>query len=156
MEKDNKWTDERVINSLRSREKDVIYETLDYLDNVFNSYSKYDEHTFAAIMNRVISLCVSPEIYEDKELFEELLNILEDGAGHQMSSSVNFEPLVELFEKEQFSDNMWHLAIILGFSYQPRYIDYLKSIVTVDRVLQKEVDDAILELEYVKKITEGQ
>ena len=155
METDNKWTDERIISSLQSREKGVICEALDCLDNVFDSYSRLDEQTFTTIMNSIISLCVSPEIYEDSDLFEKLLDTLEAGAGHQMSSCVNFDPLVGLFEKEQFSDKMWHLAIILGYSYQPKYIDYLKNIETDDSVLRKEIDDAILELEHAKKITEG-
>lgn len=155
MGRTDKWTNERIICSLQSHEKDVICEALNCLDNDFTSYRQFDEQTFVTIMDSIISLCVSPEIYEDRELFEELLNILEAGTGHQISSNINFEPLVELFEREQFSAKLWQLAIILGFSYQPKYIDYLKSIETDDSVLQKEINDAILELEHVKKITEG-
>ena len=155
MGRTDKWTNERIISSLQSHEKDVICEALNCLDNDFISYYQFDEQTFVTIMDSIISLCVSPEIYADSDLFEELLDVLEAGAGHQMSSCVNFDPLVELFEREQFSDKMWHLAIILGYSYQPKYIDYLNSITTDDSVLRKEIDDAILELEHAKKLTEG-
>ena len=155
MERTDKWKNERIISSLQSHEKDVICEALNCLDNDFISYYQFDEQTFVTIMDSIISLCVSPEIYADSDFLGELLDILEAGTGHQISSFINFEPLIGLFENEQFSAKMWHLAIILGFSYQPKYIDYLKSIETDDSVLQKEINDAILELEHVKKITEG-
>ena len=156
MGKDNKWTDERIINNLQfnEKDKDKLYETLNCLQETFVSYYKFNERDFVKIMNSVVLLCTSHEIYEDKALFEELLDTLEVGVTSQRASSVNFDPLVELFKNEQFSDNMWILTIILGFSYQPKYIDYLKNIETDDSVLQKEIEDAILELEQVKKLTE--
>ena len=141
-------TTEEIINNLRSQEKDLIYKALYCLDNIFDSYYQFNEQTFMTIMDSMISLCISPEIYEDRELFEELLGVLESSSGHNGIDKVNFDPLVELFGEKQFSDHLWRLVIILGFSLQPKYINFLESIITDDNFLKKEIADAIFELKH--------
>lgn len=134
-----------IIEGLYSEDKAVILKNVWDLVSVFDSYAKIDKSESA--MNRLIELCT---LEQDRDVLEQFLDIIEIGAVSQCAELVDFEPLVKMFAQNEYPDMMWRLVIILGFSCQPKYIDYLNSIETTDSFLLKEIKDAITELEYVK------
>lgn len=142
------------ITDLQSSDKDVLFDVTEQIINLFDSYAKIDEHEYVMLMNSIILKCTACEIQEDRETFEHLLDALERGLTrvvHQDGVNVvNFEPLIEVFSNGQFSDIFDILVIILGYSLQPKYIDYLSTIETNDSSLKKEINDAIFELKYSK------
>lgn len=142
---------EDIVEKLKSDDKEVIFEAAEILNNIFDSYYKWNEQDYIAVMNAVILKCTLPEINEDRKIFEKLLDVLEIGGGKIITDSVNYDPLIEVFNNERNFDIFDQLVIILGFSYQPKYIDYLNSIKTDSSFLQKEINDAIFELKYFKR-----
>ena len=141
---------ENYIANLNSSDKEVLFDVTEQIIDLFDSYDKIDAHEFMMLMNSIILKCTSREIQEDRETFEHLLDALERGVGRTGSNLVNFEPLIEVFNNGQFSDIFDVLVIILGFSLQPKYIDYLSAIETNDSSLKKEINDAIFELKHSK------
>ena len=141
---------ENILNKLKSNDKEMIFEAAELLLNIFDSYYEWDAQDYITVMNAVVLKCTLPEINENREIFDELLDVLEIGAGKNGISSVNFEPLIDVFNNGQHSDLFERLVIILGFSLQPKYIDYLNSIDTDDSFVKKEINDAIFELKYSK------
>lgn len=138
------------IADLQSADKDVIFDVTERIINRFDSYDKIDEHEFIMLMNAIILKCTSNIIQEDREVFEHLLDALEMGVGRSGTAQVNFEPLIEIFNNEEHTDIFDRLVIILGFSLQPKYVEYLSKINTNDSVLKKEIDEAIFELNHSK------
>lgn len=143
--------DRLLVILLNSSDKEVLFDVTEIIINTFDSYAKIEAHENAMLMNSIILKCASPEIQEDRETFEHLLEALEMGVGRRDGTDlVNFEPLIEVFSNGQFSDIFFILVIILGASHQPKYIDYLSAIETDDSSLKKEIDDAVFELKYSK------
>lgn len=140
-----------IIDGLYSENKSVILQNAWSLESVFDSYAKIEENEFVTAMNRIIELCI---LEQDRNLLEQFLDILETGTVFQCSKLIDFEPLIKLFEKSENMDILWRLVIILGFSCQPQYIDYLNHIRTDDSVLLKEIKEAIWELEYINSHSE--
>ena len=134
------------IADLQSADKDVIFDVTERIINRFDSYDKIDEHEFIMLMNAIILKCISNKIQEDRAVFEHLLDALEMGVGRSGTAQVNFEPLIEIFNNKEYTDIFDRLVIILGFSLQPKYVEYLSKINTNDSVLKKEINEAIFEL----------
>lgn len=145
---------ENFIVDFNSSDKEALFDVTEQIKNLFASYAKIDEHEYVMLMNSIVLKCTSREIQENREIFENLLDALERGLTrvvHQDGVNVvNFEPLIEVFSNGQFSDIFDILVIILGYSLQPKYIDYLSTIETNDSSLKKEINDAIFELKYSK------
>ena len=139
---------ENIINALHFWDRGVIIESIDYLQDIFDTYYlKVDETELVSVMNRLIETCVS---CGDRKMEEHIMDTLESGAGRNGIQNVNFAPLLKMFENEKYYDRLWHLVIILGGSLQPEYIDFLNGIENDDAFLLKEIDDAIYELKYSK------
>ncbi len=134
------------IADLQSVDKEVIFDVTERIINRFDSYAKIDENEFIMLMNAIILKCTSNKIQEDREVFEHLLDALEMGVGRSGTAQVNFELLIEVFNNEEYTDIFDRLVIILGFSLQPKYVEYLSKINTNDSVLKKEINEAIFEL----------
>lgn len=140
----------KILNKLKSKDKEMIFEASEQLLNIFDSYYKWNEQDYITVMNAVILICTLPEVYEDKKTFEELMDVLHMGAGKNGTELVNFDPLIDIFANGRHSELFDQLIIILGYSCQPEYIDYLNSIDTDSDFLQKEIKDAVYELTYFK------
>ena len=138
------------IAALNSENIDTVIENTYYLQDIFDTYYiKTDENEFAEVLSRLIEICVS---CGDRETEDQLLDTIEIGAGRDGTERVDFEPLVKMFAKEEYSDRLWQLVIILGFSLQPQYIDFLNGIKTDDDFLKKEIADALTELKYIDSL----
>lgn len=134
------------IAALNSGDMDTITENAWILKNIFDTYYyETDRNELATVLNRLIEICVH---CKDRETAELLLDTIELGAGRNGTECVDFKPLIGMFEEEKYSDMLWQLVIILGFSLQPDYIEFLNSIETDDDFLKKEIADAVYELKY--------
>lgn len=138
------------IAALNSGNIDTIIKNAYILQDIFDTYyHKTDKNELAAVLNRLIGICVH---CKDRGTAELLLDTVERGAGREGTERVDFKPLIGMFEEEKYSDMLWQLVIILGYSLQPDYIEFLNGIETDDDFLKKEIADAVYELNYLKNI----
>ncbi len=111
---------ESIRNKLQNSSKSEIFNVLNYIDDLFESYTQID--SFAELIEILIK-CAANE--DDEELRLELFDCISKASEHRSMAQVNFD-LIETKLEFLSLDCLEKAIDILSFSHNLKYIETIK------------------------------